>query len=179
MALARAVGAVVGCRDMDVVRLRWPEETNRRRVLRAGGVPRLLLVADGALPPDDVDVLEDWARASATEIDLAARAESLWRRAARLPPPPCFDDDGLLRYGRHLVILSPLETRVAQVLVARMGELVDTSSVAEAGWPEGAPTPSTMTTAMRRLRRRLRPAGLLLTVVTARGWMLEAQLSPS
>jgi hypothetical protein len=160
---------------MEVVRLHWPEDAERRSVLRGRGVPRLLLVADGEELPDDIDVLEDWARDSAAETDVAAREVTLSLRAARLPPPPHFDDDGLLRYGRALVLLSPLETRVAQVLLDRLGHVVDPGTVARAGWPVAAPTATTMTTALRRLRDRLRPAGLVLTMVPSRGWMLEAK----
>jgi hypothetical protein len=159
---------------MEVVRLHWPEDADRRAVLRSRGVPRLLLVGPGETPPDDVDVLEDWARDGAAEGDVAARVLTLSLRAARLPPPLYFDDDGLLRYGRELVLLSPLESRVAEVLVDRLGHVVDADTVAHAGWPGEAPTDTTVTAAMRRLRDRLRPAGLLLTLITAKGWMLEA-----
>jgi hypothetical protein len=160
---------------MDVVRLHWPEEADRRAVLQRRGVPRLLLVGPGETPPDTIDVLEDWARDGAAEGDVAARVLTLALRAARLPRPPYFDDDGLLRYGRQLVLLSPLETRVAEVLVGRLGHVVDGETVARAGWPGEAPTDTTMTAAMRRLRDRLRPAGLILTLIASKGWMLEAR----
>jgi DNA-binding response OmpR family regulator len=158
---------------MDVVRVQWPAEVDRRLALRRQGVPRLLLVAEGEAPPDDIDVLEDWSRAGAAEQDIAARELTLVLRAARVPPPPHFDDDGLLRYGRSFVALSPLETRVATVLIDRLGHLVDSDTLARAGWPDGAPTPATMTMAMRRLRDRLHHAGLVLTVISSRGWMLD------
>jgi hypothetical protein len=163
---------------MDVVRLLWPAEAARRVTLRSQGKPRLLLVADGELPPDDIDVLEDWTRAGTAEADMGARELTLSLRAARLPPPPYFDEDGLLRYGRSFVALSPLETRVAAVLVERLGHLVDPQTVARVGWPDGAPTATTMTTAMRRLRDRVRHAGLSLTVVNSRGWVLAVGPAP-
>ena len=56
-------------------------------------------------------------------------------------------------------MLSPLETRVAEGLLDRLGHVVDADTVARAGWPNAAPTPSTMTTAMRRLRDRLQQKG--------------------
>jgi hypothetical protein len=53
---------------MDVVRLHWPEDADRRAELRRHGMPRLLLVRAGEQPPPDIDVLEDWAREGAAEI---------------------------------------------------------------------------------------------------------------
>jgi hypothetical protein len=162
---------------MDVVRLRWPQEDPRRSVLRSRGVPRLLLIEADARPPADVDVLEDWARADAPAADLRAREVTLALRAIRRPPAPHFDDDGLLRYGRELVLLSPLESRLAHVLVAHLGQVVAPDTVAEAGWPDGTPVPNTVAVTLRRLRDRLRPAGLALTAVASRGWMLETALA--
>ena len=164
---------------MDVARLLWPEEEPRRAVLRSRGVPRLLLIADDAEPPDDVDVLEDWARAGSPDPDLVARETTLSLRATRQPPPPHFDDDGLLRYGRELVLLSPVESRLAQVLVEHLGQVVAPAIVTKAGWPDGPPAANTVAVTLRRLRDRLRPAGLALTVVTSRGWMLETTLPAS
>ena len=97
---------------MDVVRLSWPTEAARRTVLRTRGVPRLLIVDDDAEPPGDLDVLEDWVRAATNSMDVEARAATLSLRSDRTPPPPFFDDDGLLRYGRQLVLLSPLSKPV-------------------------------------------------------------------
>ena len=159
---------------MEVARLRWPEESDRRDVLRRRGQPRLLLVDDGAPPPGDIDVLEDWVRPGADADDVRAREITLALRAGRLPPAPFFDDDGLLRFGRELVVLSPLETRVAAVLVDHVGEVVGRDAVVEAGWPASTPPANTVAVTMRRLRDRLRDVGLTVRVVRAHGWMLEA-----
>ena len=77
-------------------------------------------------------------------------------RADRRPPPPHFDDDGLLRYGRQLVLLSPVESRVAHVLVERLGQVVAPDIVTSAGWTDGAPATNTVAVTLRRLRDRLR-----------------------
>jgi hypothetical protein len=79
---------------MDIARVQWPAEADRRVALRRQGVRRLLLVAKGDLPPDDLDVLEDWARCGTAEQDVAARELTLSLRAAGQPPAPHFDDDG-------------------------------------------------------------------------------------
>jgi len=76
---------------MDVVRLHWPEDAERRADLHRRGVHRLLLVAAGEQPPRDVDVLEDWAREGAAEIDVAAREVTVALRAARLHRAPHLD----------------------------------------------------------------------------------------
>src|SRR5262245_50001944 len=55
------------CR-VDVALVRWPEESDRRRRLERDGLPRLLLVEDGAAPPLVEDPLEDWVRVPATEL---------------------------------------------------------------------------------------------------------------
>jgi hypothetical protein len=158
---------------VDVARLQWPGESARRDVLRGRGVPRLLVVDDDAEPPRDLDILEDWVRAGTNSIDVDARVSTLSLRSAHVPSPPYFDDDGLLRYGRELVLLSPLETRLARPLVSRLRLVVSTNAIVAAGWPAGAPAANTITVTMRRLRERLRPVGLRLKVVTARGWLLD------
>ena len=159
---------------MEVARLRWPVESDRRDVLRRRGQPRLLVVADDDQPPDDIDVLEDWVRLTADEDDVRAREITLALRAERRPPPPFFDDDGLLRFGRALVLLSPLETRVTAVLVDHLGQVVGRDAVVEAGWPEATPPANTVAVTMRRVRDRLRAVGLTVRVVRSHGWMLEA-----
>jgi hypothetical protein len=72
---------------MDVVRLHWPEDADQRADLRRRGVPVLFLVPAGEQPPDDIDVLEDWTREAAAEIDIAARQVTLALRAARPHAP--------------------------------------------------------------------------------------------
>jgi hypothetical protein len=72
---------------MDVARVHWPAEAERRADLRRRGMPCLMLVDRRDAPPDDVDVLEDWARIGAAERDLVARELTLALRAARLASP--------------------------------------------------------------------------------------------
>src|SRR5687767_10655034 len=76
----------VGCLPcvlVDVALVRWPTEDEKRAELALGSVPRLLLLEDGAEPPDDSDCLEDWVRLPASEVDLHARIVGLTRRADR------------------------------------------------------------------------------------------------
>src|SRR5205814_7286584 len=84
---------LVPFRAMDVVLVRWPAEEPRRVLLREDGIPRLLLVENGAAPPRSADDLEDWVRVPADEVDLHARVENLNRRAlSRHSVTPELDD---------------------------------------------------------------------------------------
>lgn len=58
------------------VLVRWPADAHRRAEAAAEGRPCLLVIdADAPLPvPGE---LEDWVRAGASEIDVAARIEAL------------------------------------------------------------------------------------------------------
>ena len=53
---------------MNVELVRWPSDPQRLAGLRDRGVPRLLLVSEGAEPPIPTDCLEDWVAAEA-EVD--------------------------------------------------------------------------------------------------------------
>src|SRR5688500_14249777 len=100
---------------MDVVLLRWPLEADRRDDLTAAGTPRLLLLEDGAPPPDPADCLEDWLRVPATEDDVRARVGGLGQRASahHQVGPPELDEFGMLRYAGRWVTLPPVEARLA------------------------------------------------------------------
>src|SRR5687768_9253811 len=83
---------------MDVVLVQWPAEAGRRERLAEAGVARLLLVDVGSDPPLVLDALEDWVRVPADDRDVRARMEALVARAAaRRPPLPSLDADGVLR----------------------------------------------------------------------------------
>lgn len=56
--------------------LRWPADAARRDELAERRLPRLLLVAEGVLPPR-LDPDEDWIRTPAGERDVWARLRAL------------------------------------------------------------------------------------------------------
>lgn len=160
---------------MDVVFVRWPEESTRRDRLAVAGIPRLLLVDADASPPDPVDCLEDWARLPGDDADIRARADAIGRRAAlHANPLPEVDDDGVLRYGARWTSLPPVEARLTDALVERFGSVVSRDVLARAGWPEGAPGRNALDVHVLRLRRRLGPVGLAIRTVRSRGYLLEA-----
>lgn len=161
--------------DVDVVFVRWPEEATRRDRLAMAGIPRLLLVDPDVRPPDPVDCMEDWARITAEDVDVRARADAVARRAAlHVNPSPALDDDGVLRYGARWTSLPPVEARLTEALVSRFGSVVSRDVLAVAGWPDGAPGRNALDVHVLRLRRRLSPVGLAIRTVRSRGYLLEA-----
>lgn len=159
---------------MDVALVRWPSEAHRRARLAAEGVPRLLLVEDGAAVPEPLDCLEDWTQVPVDDVDLWARIAGLQRRAARhAGTEALLDGDGVLRVGDAWVSLPPVEARLAGALLDRMGAVVSRDALAHAGWPEGAPGRNALDVHVLRLRRRLAGVGLAIRTVRSRGYLLE------
>jgi DNA-binding response OmpR family regulator len=160
---------------MDVVLLRWPAESARREELVEIGRARLLLVEDGAAPPEPIDCLEDWIRVPAPELDLQARLVALEARAARhAPATPSLDADGVLRFGPGWVSLPPVEARLTESLLDRFGAVVGREALARAGWPDGTAGRNALDVHVLRLRRRLAAVGLAIKTVRSRGYLLEA-----
>jgi hypothetical protein len=160
---------------MDVVLLRWPAESARRDDLIEQGTARLLLVEDGAMPPEPPDCLEDWIRVPAPELDLRARLAALESRAVRhSPAAPTLDTDGVLRFGPAWTSLPPVEARLTRALVERFGAVVGRETLARAGWPEGTAGRNALDVHVLRLRRRLASVNLVIRTVRSRGYLLEA-----
>ena len=158
--------------------MRWPQEAERRGRLADAEVPRVLLMDAGVRPPDPVDCLEDWVHLPADDEEVAARAESVARRAAlHAGPVAQLDDDGVLRFGGRWTSLPPVETRLTAALLHRFGAVVSRDALARAGWPEGAPGRNALDVHVLRLRRRLAPVGLAIRTVRSRGYLLEAAMA--
>ena len=157
--------------------LRWPEEEARRtRITQAGGA-RLLLVPDGQEPPQVGDCLEDWIRVPADEDDVRARVDALAVRSqAHMngSTSPMLDDFGVLRVNGAWVALPPLEARLAEALLERIGAVTSRDLLIRAGWPDGAPGRNALDVHVLRLRRRLSPVGLAIRTVRSRGYLMEA-----
>jgi hypothetical protein len=150
-----------------VVLLSWPEERAALARLRRAGTPRLLVVPDGVCAPQPVDELEDWTRYPVPESDLHARARTLARRA-RERCAPDLDDQGLLRFGGRLAVLTATETRLARSLVAAFDRVVDRDDLLADVWPrDPAIDGNRLDVCVLRLRRKLAP--LALGIRTARG----------
>ncbi len=167
---------------MDVTLLRWPEEEGRRTRISREGAPRLLLVPDGEEPPAVGDCLEDWIRVPADEEEVRARVDALSLRTlahladgSRHPEPaaPVLDDFGVLRVNGSWVALPPLEARLAETLLARMGTVTSRELLIRAGWPTAPPGRNALDVHVLRLRRRLQPVGLAIRTVRSRGYLME------
>ncbi|MDQ6838134.1 MAG: helix-turn-helix domain-containing protein [Actinomycetota bacterium] len=177
---------------MDVTMLRWPEEDGRRETLSLAGGPRLLLVPDGQEPPPVVDCLEDWIRIPAAENEVRARVDALAVRSLAHTPEgvsryaghtehsgnghaaaPALDGFGVLRVGAAWVALPPLEARLTEALLARLGTVTSRDLLGQAGWPAGAPGRNALDVHVLRLRRRLTPVGLAIRTVRSRGYLME------
>lgn len=154
--------------------MRWPDERRRREELRAEGVARLLLVAEG--DPPEPDCLEDWVRLPAEDVDIRARADAVRARAAlHAAGEPELDADGVLRVGERWTTLPPVEARLVAALLARPGAVVSREALSQAGWPDARPARNVLDVHVLRLRRRLGPVGLSITTVRSRGYLLESE----
>jgi DNA-binding response OmpR family regulator len=173
---------------MDVTMLKWPDEQARRSRISEAHEPRLLLVPDGEEPPAVVDCLEDWIRIPATENEVRARVDALAVRSQahtqngngngnghshEEPPSPMLDDFGVLRVNGSWVALPPLEARLTEALLERLGAVTSRELLIRAGWPSGAPGRNALDVHVLRLRRRLQPVGLAIRTVRSRGYLLE------
>ena len=162
--------------------LRWPEEEGRRSRISEAGEPRLLLVPDGQEPPPVSDCLEDWIRVPAAENEVKARVDALAVRSqahttnghnGHASTGPVLDDFGVLRVNGSWVALPPLEARLAQALLERLGAVTSRELLTRAGWPAGAPGRNALDVHVLRLRRRLTAVGLVIRTVRSRGYLLE------
>ena len=162
--------------------LRWPEEEARRSRISEAGEPRLLLVPDGQEPPPVSDCLEDWIRVPAAENEVKARVDALAVRSQAhttnghngpVPTGPVLDDFGVLRVDGSWVALPPLEARLAQALLERLGAVTSRELLIRAGWPTGTPGRNALDVHVLRLRRRLTGVGLVIRTVRSRGYLLE------
>lgn len=157
---------------MDVALIRWPDEHVRRVELASEGAARLLVVAPDAAAPTVGDCLEDWVRLPASDADVRARAAMVLQRAeAHAVSRPVLDGEVLAFRGAR-VALPPIEARLTEALLGRLGAVVSREALAAAGWPEGTPGRNTLDVHVLRLRRRLAVTGLTITTVRSRGYLL-------
>ena len=154
--------------------LRWPAQAADRDRLAATGKPRLLLIADGYAAPLVTDPLEDWVRDPFAPVDLDNRLVTLAIRARRLTERPCFDADGLLWMGDRWVNVPDAIRPIADVLVARLGQIVRRDEIVAACSAAGMSTrDSAVKGTIRRLDQRFAQVGLELHNVRDRGYVLQ------
>jgi hypothetical protein len=167
--------SVLDAKEMHAARVfSWPQERDELLEARRHGVRRLVLVDPGVTPPGGSDLSEDWVRLPATQEDIRLRLESLQQRPiARNEQPPTLDAAGLLRFGTSMAVLTPIEQRLAELLIARYRMVVTRSELFRAGWSEEKPNQNALDVHLVRLRRRLDEVGLHLRTVRQRGYVLD------
>ena len=157
---------------MDVAVVHWPAEAERLERLRAAREPRLVIVEHGP-PPVTPDELEDWLRAPADESDLRIRLATLRDRAARHSAAISLED-GVLRVGTRIVVLPPIQARLADALLERMNAVVGRETLAKRAWPDGAPEGrNVLDVHMAKLRRLLAGTGVDIRTVHRRGYLMH------
>jgi two-component system, OmpR family, response regulator len=157
----------------DVVVLQWPEERDELERLADLRVPRLLFVAPAADPPEAGDDLQDWVRLPSDDRDIRARLNGLRRRAEDAIGVPSVDRHGRLLFRRSWVQLSPIEERLARLLIEAGEAVVAEDQLLDRGWPSGRPSSNALRVHLHRLRRRVGPLGLEIRNVRSDGWILQ------
>jgi hypothetical protein len=109
----------------DVPLLRWPEQEFEVDRLDELDLPRLVLVHPRATPPRHTSCLQDWVRLPADDSEVELRPAMLRSRAANPCGRPTIDEYGQLSYRGRLVPLSPIDTRVVEALLERLGGVVE------------------------------------------------------
>ena|SRR2546426_5519029 len=87
---------------------------------------------------------------------------------------PELDEFDILRRGSRWAALAPLEARIIEVFLARLGRVVRRSEFAVV-WPHGMPAPRAVDGRLVLLRERIAPLGLGIRSVRARGFLLEVE----
>jgi two-component system, OmpR family, response regulator len=147
--------------------LDWPAEAARRQVLARAGVPRVLLIAPDAMPPQSLGVDEDWVRLPAAESDVVARATQLLCNEGIRSDTPYVDVHRVLHRAGATVTLPSSEATIMSLLLRNAGVIVSRSDLEHAVWKDAAPSRDAIDAVIYRLRRRL--AGLSLCIRSARG----------
>jgi two-component system OmpR family response regulator len=157
----------------DVAVVRWPEERDEVERLARLRLPRLLLIAESADPPEGSDVLQDWVRLPGDERDMLARLTTLRGRATTMAHPPSVDDHGRLHFRSAWAQLSPINGRLGRVLSDAFNSVVAEEKLLASGWPTDQPSSNALRVHLHRLRRRVRPLGLEVLAVRGEGWVLQ------
>jgi Transcriptional regulatory protein, C terminal len=169
--------AVVIDDESGVAMVEWPEGHEHLPDLDRRGIPRLLLVAPAITPPLCTDSLEDWVRLPVDESDLRARLSSLAERQ-RVRMTLTIDEHGVLRQDNTLVLLSPYEQRIAEVLIENFGTIVSREVIERRLWNEPDPSSIAMRVHISRLRKRIAPLGLKISCVVNVGYVLHRDDNP-
>jgi hypothetical protein len=161
--------------DQLVQLVRWPADSKLLCDARRAGLPRLILVDQGASPPVIADAFEDWIRMPASDDDIDSRLGVLTDRALAVRPAtkPTLDAEGVLGYGDRVVPLSPIAGALVGPLIDRFQRVVPRVVLAQAAWPTEDPKLNALDVHLVRLRRQVTRVGLTVRTVRQRGYLLD------
>jgi len=155
--------------------LDWPSDAAVRSALARAGIPRLLAVPAGALPPSDLADDEDWVRVPCDAADIRIRAEHVLRSVrAHAGDQSWVDDQRVLHRGRRTAVLTSAEAAVAEELLAHAGLVVTRATLCRRLWPAGAPSERAIDAVVYRLRRSCQELGLVIRAVRGEGFAIDA-----
>jgi hypothetical protein len=155
--------------------LQWPADADRRDELRRAGIPRLLVLEAGEVPPAPEDDLEDWIWLPADERDLFSRLRDLSSRgagSALAPGSIAVGEDGAAWIAGHLVPLPPAEAAILRRLADPPEHLCTREELHQVVWGGVAHQRRSLDSRIFVLRRRLAPHGLVILAVRGRGFLL-------
>lgn len=149
-------------------------------VERTPGVPRLYIVAEDATAPQTWGVVEDWVRLPTDAIELEVRADNILARAAELGCLLTYvDEDGVLRTGDRITILSELQAKLVRILLEHDAQVVDRCDLIDALWPEGLPEGQRILDShVSKTRKRLEGLPLQIHTVRGQGFLIERLTLP-
>jgi DNA-binding response OmpR family regulator len=160
---------------VDAEILQWPADAERREELRRAGIPRLLVLEAGEVPPVPDDDLEDWIWLPTDERDLFSRLRDLSSRGARptlAPGAIAVGDDGTAWIAGRLLPLPPAEAAILRRLADPPERLCTREELHEAAWGDVPHQRRSLDSRVFVLRRRLAPHGLVILAVRGRGFVL-------
>lgn len=134
----------------------------------------MLILEGRTAAPTCIDALEDWVRLPTDKEDARARARTLLARA-RLAGRPVVTRQNVLRMSDRSLPLSPLEASLMRQLATSYAEVVTRDDLAAVGWPDDVQRGrKNLDLQILRLRRRIKPLGLVIRTVWGRGYLLDS-----
>lgn len=155
--------------------VRWPTDAARRTSFARAGIPRLLLIEEGASLPEVVGIDEDWVRLPVADEEIRARALRLRRITDDLAQHavPYVDELRVLHRAGVTVPLSSHEASILGALLERPGAVVSRADLERLAWNGAAPSADAVDAAIYRLRRRLTGVGMSIRAARGRGFSLK------
>lgn len=166
----------------DVIVTTWPGPSAPSGA-EGSGPARLYLVEPGHEPPPIAHCLEDYVLLPAGDDEIASRLRALRVRCEAHgngieAGAPQLDAEGVLHAGGRWIYLPPIEARIMEPLLRRIGHPVATDVLLDRGWGGARTDTGALRIHIMRLRRRILPLGLHILTLPSRGYMLSRTVRP-